>query len=112
MKNPETSVRIQSPGRRLRRGPGRGALAAVFLGGLALAAFGRITALSLLLLAGVGVLAAVVRLRRSGRWPPDARGAAGSAGSLVTPAARGWKDANHDRPGNRKDAIAKRQRTW
>lgn len=40
---------------------------AVLLGGVALAAFGRITVFSLLLLAGVGVLAAVVRLRRSGR---------------------------------------------
>jgi hypothetical protein len=67
MQNLKRSERVQPLDRRPRRVPGRGALAAVLFGVVVLAAFGHITAFLLFLLAGIAVLAAVLRRRRSGR---------------------------------------------
>jgi hypothetical protein len=59
--------RVQPLDRRPRRVPSRGALAAILFGVVVLAAFGHITAFLLFLLAGIAVLTAVLRRRRSGR---------------------------------------------
>jgi hypothetical protein len=67
MQNLKRSEPVQPLDRRPRRVPSRGALAAVLFGVVVLAAFGHITAFLLFLLAGIAVLAAVLRRRRSGR---------------------------------------------
>jgi hypothetical protein len=67
MQNLKRGERVQPLDRRPRRVPSRGALAAVLFGVVVLAAFGHITAFLLFLLAGIAVLAAVLRRRRSGR---------------------------------------------
>jgi hypothetical protein len=67
MQNLKRSERVQPLDRRPRRVPGRGALEAVLFGVVVLTAFGHITAFLLFLLAGIAVLAAVLRRRRSGR---------------------------------------------
>jgi hypothetical protein len=63
------SARIQPPDRTPRRVPSRGALVAILLAVVVLAAFGHISVFSLPVLVGVVVLAAVLRRRRSGRSP-------------------------------------------
>jgi hypothetical protein len=67
MQNLKRGERVQPLDRRPRRVPSRGALAAVLFGVVVLTAFGHITAFLLFLLAGIAVLAAVLRRRRSGR---------------------------------------------
>ena len=67
MQSLKRSERVQTLDRRPRRVPSRGALAAVLFGVVVLTAFGHITAFLLFLLAGIAVLAAVLRRRRSGR---------------------------------------------
>ena len=67
MQNLKRSEQVQPLDRRPRRVPSRGALAAVLFGVVVLTAFGHITAFLLFLLAGIAVLAAVLRRRRSGR---------------------------------------------
>ena len=67
MQTVKRSKRVQPLDRRPRRVPSRGALAAILFGVVVLAAFGHITALLLFLLAGIAVLTAVLRRRRSGR---------------------------------------------
>src|ERR1700722_5882751 len=61
MQTLKRSKRVQPLDRRPRRVPSRGALAAVLFGVVVLAAFGNITAFLLFLLAGIAVLAAVLR---------------------------------------------------
>jgi hypothetical protein len=63
------SARIQPPDRTPRRFPSRGALVAILLAVVVLAAFGHISVFSLPVLVGVVVLAAVLRRRRSGKSP-------------------------------------------
>ena len=68
MQNLKSSERVQPLDRRPRRIPSRGALAAVLFGVVVLTVFGHITAFLLFLLfllAGIAVLAAVLRRRRS-----------------------------------------------
>ena len=67
MQNLKRSERVQPLDRRPRRVPNRGVLAAVLFGVVVLTAFGHITAFLLFLLAGIAILAAVLRRRRSGR---------------------------------------------
>jgi hypothetical protein len=67
MQNLKRSERIQPLDRRPRRVPSRRALTAVLFGVVVLTAFGHITSFLLFLLAGIAVLAAVLRRRRSGR---------------------------------------------
>ena len=67
MQTLKRSKRVQTLDRRHRRVPSRGALAAILFGVVVLAAFGHITAFLLFLLAGIAVLTAVLRRRRSGR---------------------------------------------
>jgi hypothetical protein len=67
MQNLKRSERVQPLDRRPRRVPSRRALAAVLFGVVVLTVFGHITAFLLFLLAGIAVLAAVLRRRRSGR---------------------------------------------
>ena len=67
MQNLKRSERVQPLDRRPRRVPSRGALAAVLFGVVVLTVFGHITAFLLFLLAGIAILAAVLRRRRSGR---------------------------------------------
>jgi hypothetical protein len=50
--------------RRPLRGPGRNALAALVLGGVALVIFGRLTLLTLLVIAAAGAIAAAARRHR------------------------------------------------
>jgi hypothetical protein len=67
MQTLKRTKRVQPLDRRPRRVPSRGALAAILFGVVVLAAFGHITAFLLFLLAGIAVLTAVLRRRRSGR---------------------------------------------
>jgi asparagine N-glycosylation enzyme membrane subunit Stt3 len=67
MQTLKPSKRVQPLDRRPRRVPSWGALAAILFGVVVLAAFGHIIAFLLFLLAGIAVLTAVLRRRRSGR---------------------------------------------
>ena len=67
MQNLKRSERVQPVDRRPRRVPSRGALVTILFGVVGLTAFGHIPTFLLFLLAGIAVLAAVLRRRRSGR---------------------------------------------